>query len=230
MRIFLVVFTVLALNSGVLNAEDSRREIVVIGEGRVSASPDMATIQVGVQRNARTAGEAMRLTSTDASNVLAKLKELGVEDRDIQTTNISLSPRFQRSNDGSPPRVTGYIASNSLSVRVRDLDDLGGLLDQVVGQGTNTLNGVFFSVADPDPLRDQARELAVKNARSKAELLASAAGVEVGDVLEINELGGGGSMPLQRSVLMEASDAVPIAAGEIDFNQSVTVIFKIAEE
>ena len=231
MRILWSVLVVLAL--GVPQgsaAEDMERRIIVNGEGTVSASPDMATVFVGVSRQARRAEQALGDASKAAAAVLARLEAEGIETRDIQTRNIALSPQYARSNDGSAPRVTGYVASNDLVVRVRDFDRLGTVLDAIVEDGANAMNGLAFDIQERGDLEQIARAGAVTDARSKAEVLADAAGVTLGDVVSISE-GGGGAMPFaaDRGMLMEARSAVPIAGGEIDIRAQVTMVFAIAD-
>ena len=207
----------------------TERQIVVVGEGSVSTAPDMAVVNIGVSREARKAGDALSEASAAMDTVLARISGAGIEPRDVQTTNVSLSPLWQHNNDGSAPRVTGYVATNDLSVRVRDLDALGGLLDAVVGDGANALNGISFAVADPRPLEDQARIEAVHDAITKAGLLASAAKITLGPIQSISEAGAAPpEQPMFRGAMMEAA-AVPVAAGEIDIHQSVTIVFGIAD-
>ncbi|MGI9393891.1 MAG: SIMPL domain-containing protein [Boseongicola sp.] len=229
MRILPIFAFVLALGANAVFAEERAREIVVTGEGIASAAPDMATIRIGVAREARLAGDALRMTSDAMTAVLALLENAGIATRDVQTTNVSLNPRYQRTNDGRPPRVVGYIASNDLMVRVRDLEKLGGVLDAVVSKGANAMNGIFFAVADPAPHETEARRAAVADALAKAEVLAAAAGVALGPVMSIRE-GGAAPMPgpVMRSMAMEES-AVPIAGGEIDIRSQVTIVFAIGE-
>ena len=211
-----------------LSAQDTSREITVTGEGRVSSEPDMAVIVLGVTREARTASEAMRGTSEALTKVLRDVKSAGVEPRDVQTSSISLSPRWDHSKNNAPPRVTGYVASNTLTIRARDLDRLGNLLDDVVGSGANTMHGLSFAIAEPRPLEDEARTAAVKDARAKAALLAEAAGVELGAVVTIREgqpsTSGG---PFVQGRAMMESAAVPVASGEVDIRIFVTVVFQI---
>ncbi|NNE86496.1 MAG: SIMPL domain-containing protein [Silicimonas sp.] len=207
---------------------DEVRTVTVTGEGRISAEPDMAILRLGVSREARKASDAMRLASEAATVVLALVKASGVEARDVQTSNVSLSPRWQNERN-TAPRIVGYVASNDLSVRVRDLENLGALMDAVVSDGANQMNGLSFAIAEPRPLQDEARKAAVADARAKAELLAASAGVSLGQVITISELGGGQPpVAMARSTMMEAS-AVPIATGEVDFHARVTIIFGIAE-
>ena len=209
-------------------AQDSvQRQIVVQGQGVVQAAPDMAIVQVGVVQEARTAGEAMDQASRAAAGVLERIAATGIEDRDVQTANISLHPRMQH-NSGNAPRVVGYVSSNNLSVRVRDLAVLGGLLDAVVGDGANSMNGLSFTIDERGPLESEARALAVADARAKAEILAEAAGVELGPVQSISEQGVGfqPQMLSRGAVAMEAM-AAPVAAGELDIRVSVTMVFAI---
>ena len=211
-------------------AEDGERRIVVSGEGVISAEPDMATIFVGVSRQARLAEDALQSASEATATVLARLEAEGIAPRDIQTRNIGLSPQYARNNDGSRPRVTGYVASNDLMVRVRAFDRLGAVLDAIVVDGANTMNGLSFDVAGRLDLEQEARAQAVGIAREKAEVLAEAAGVTLGSVLTISE-GGAGPVPFaaDRGMMMEARAAVPVAGGEIDVRASVTMVFEIAD-
>jgi len=231
MRILWMVFVVLiAVSPQVALADDTDRGIVVSGEGTVSAAPDMATVFVGVSRQARRAGDALQEASEGAAAVLARLASEGIAPRDIQTRNIGLSPQYARSNDGSPPRVTGYVASNDLMVRVRDFDRLGAVLDAIVVDGANAMNGLSFDIQERDELEQVARAQAVGVAREKAEVLAKAAGVTLGAVLTISE-GGAGAAPFaaDQGLMMEARSAVPIAGGEIDIRATVTIVFAIAD-
>jgi len=208
-------------------ADDVSRQIVVTGAGIVSTTPDMAVVQLGVTREARTASMAMAETNEAAARVLVQVDTAGIEARDVQTSSINLSPVWDHSNS-RPPQVRGYVASNNLSVRVRDLTGLGGLLDTLIADGVNNLNGLTFSVAETGPLETEARSKAVRDARAKAETLADAAGVALGPVLQISE--GGGPVapaPMMRGATMEA--AMPVAAGEVDVRVSVKVIFGIGD-
>ncbi len=227
---FLAILSVSLLGFSPLHAEDAvQRHIAVSGEGVVSQAPDMAMVTLGVSREARLAGQAMRATSEAMAEVLLGLESAGLETRDIQTTNIGLFPRYERTNDGRQPRVVGYIASNDVQIRVRDLDALGGILDAVVGDGANQMNGIQFMLSDPSSAMDEARAAAVADARAKADVLATAAGVTLGDVLSIRE-GGGANVPgpMVRGMAMEQA-AVPIAGGEVDTRTQVSIIFAIAE-
>ncbi|NNE79847.1 MAG: SIMPL domain-containing protein [Silicimonas sp.] len=231
MRFAATILTLFLVTSPLAAKAEEIREIIVTGEGRVSTEPDMAVISLGVTREARTASEAMKDANVAVAKVLEDVEKAGVLPRDVQTASISLSPRWDHSKNNAPPQVTGYVASNTLSVRVRDLDLLGGLLDTVVGSGANTMNGLGFRVADPRPLEDEARVAAVNDARAKAGLLAEAGGARLGPVRTITE----GAvqvpgMPIAQGRMMMESSAVPVATGEIDIRVSVTVVFSIEDD
>ena len=210
----------------VAGAEDTPPHIAVTAVGTASATPDMATVSLGVSREARTASQAMEAVASAADAVLAEIASAGIEARDVQTASLNLNPVWDQGNS-RPPQVRGYVASTVLSVRVRDLDALGGLLDAVVGEGANTLNGLSFGIAAPEPLEALARADAVRQARAKAETLAEAAGVTLGAIQSISEGGGAISpAPMMRGTMMEAA-MVPVAAGELDLSVTVTVVYGI---
>ena len=223
------VFLALPLAQTVL-AQDLPATITVSAEGHVAVSPDLATITLGVTTQGDTAAEAMRSNSTALGAVLDRLRGAGIEDRDLQTSNLSLNPNWQGQNDGAAPQIMGYIASNMLTVRVRDLDKVGEVLDAVVSDGANTLNGISFDLADPDPAMDKARTNAVLTARARAELLATAAGVKLGQILSISEGGGMSSpQPMYRMQADMVGSAVPVAGGEVGISASVTMVFAITQ-
>ena len=207
------------------------RTIVVTGEGRAEAVPDMATVTLGMTAEAPTAAEALRATSEAITKALAVLDAAGIEARDRQTTGLSLSPVWDYGRDGSrPPRITGYRASNGLAVRVRDLSGLGALLDAVVADGANQLAGLTFSLSDPVPAMDAARRNAVADARRKAELYAEAAGVGLGPLIRLSEAGTVTPRPMSMRSEMVLADAapVPIAEGEVALRATVELVFEIA--
>ncbi|AXQ93160.1 SIMPL domain-containing protein [Cereibacter azotoformans] len=227
----LMLCTAVALPAGALSgaalAETPR--LTVTGEGMVAGRPDLATITLGVTSEGATAAEAMSDNSANLARVLERLKGAGIEDRDLQTTGLSLNPNWTQGPDGSAPRIEGYVASNMLTVRVRDLARLGSVLDEAVQDGANTLHGVSFALADPEPAMDEARRKAVAKARARAELLTGAAGVTLGPILEIRE--GGDDyrppMPMYREAAMGAP--VPVAEGEIETSARVTLVYEIVQ-
>jgi hypothetical protein len=201
-------------------------QITVTGEGRVDRVPDLATISLGVTTQADSAAAAMAANSTGVAAVLASLAAAGIAERDIKTSGLSLNPNWT-GYDSSAPRIDGYTAANLVTVQVRAVDDLGRVLDAAVQDGANTLNGLTFGLADPGPAMDEARSLAVADARRRATLLAEAAGVKLGPILSISDSPGGGApSPVYR--MEAAAQPVPVAAGEVTLTASVTVTWAIA--
>lgn len=200
--------------------------VTVAGTGTVSAAPDMAEISTGVVTQAPTAAQALAANSQAMERLLQALAALGVAGRDIQTTNISVSPLRRQGRDGQPPEITGYEVTNQVRVKVRDLSRLGRVLDQQVGHGANLVHGIQFGRQEPAPLLDEARKRAMADARRKAELYAAAAALKVGRVVAVQEAGGA-SPRSEMAPRMAMSAAVPVAPGEQEIQASVTVTFTL---
>ena len=205
------------------------RTITVPGEGRVSVRADVAELRVGIActeetvQGARTAGAVAR------NGVLSRLRTLGVKDRDIQTSILSMTPAYDYSSNRNPPKLIGYALTNTVSVTVRDLERVGDVIDGALTSGATTLDGVSFRVADPAPVQRQAREIAVADARARAETLAAAGGVRLGAVVAIVE--GSAETPFTpypavRS-MMAKDESTPVEAGMNEIAVAVTVTFTI---
>jgi len=206
------------------------RTITIIGHGEVKMAPDLAIITLGVMNSAATAREALDANNTAMNNVLTGLKSAGIAATDIQTSNFSISPRYDFGQDNrQPPRVVAYDVSNTVTITVRKLETLGAVLDQTVSQGSNQINGIMFSVADPGPAQDEARKLAVADAKRKAKLFADAAGIGLGDVLSLSEAVGypPPAPTFRKSMQSEAASAVPIAQGEQTVSVDVNIVWEI---
>ena len=202
--------------------------ITVTGEASIAATPDMATVSLGVTTEGATAAEAMAANSAALTAVIDRLSAAGIAEHDLQTANLSLNPNWTGYEEGGRPRITNYMAMNMLNVRVRDLAGLGAVLDASIADGVNTLNGITFDLSAPRPVQDEARRTAMADATAKAELYAQAAGVRLGKILSIAEQANyGGPMP----VFMEAKAAapVPVASGQIALQSQVTVVYEIAD-
>jgi uncharacterized protein YggE len=202
----------------------------VTGTGEVSVAPDMATLRIGVETRGDSAAAAVAANNEAAQAVIAAIKGNGVADKDIQTSNFSVSPVYDETSYQRPggPRIIGYQATNQVAARVRDLDRLPGLLDATVGSGANRIDGLEFGLADDTAAADEARRLAVEDARRKAEVYAEAAGVRLGPVRSIGE-GGGGPIPYyDRAMRAEAAAAVPIERGQTTVAASVHIVWEIA--
>jgi len=218
-------------------AQDSQPtpRIVVTGEGSASIAPDMAVLTLTVLREGKTAREALDANSVAMQDVLDAMKAEGVAERDLQTANFSIEPQYyypprKSSGEAEQPRITGYIVRNSLTVRLRDLDKLGGVLDKAVTLGVNQGGNIAFTNDDPSATVEKARTEAMKNAIAKAKTLTEAAGIGLGKVLEISEVSTP-SIPEPyakvRSAMVESADAVPVAAGENAYTVTVNVTFAL---
>ncbi len=199
----------------------------VSAEGRTTRVPDIATIRAGVVSQAPTAAAALADNAQRMARVLAALKRGGIAARDIATANVGLSPQY-RYTDGQPPALTGYQATNTVSVRFRDVAKAGGVLDTLVAQGANQIDGPNLSIDQPDAALDEARTDAVKQARTRADLYAAAAGMKVVRVISIAEAGqnAGGPTPPVRFRVQRAADAqTSIAPGEQDVTVTLSVRF-----
>ena len=219
------VLVALGLFSGNAKAEEIQRTITITGQGQVSVKPDLAIVETGVVTQAKTAAEALTANTQAMQAVFDAIKELGIEDRDMRTSQFSVNAIHTRPERGEASRISGYQVSNLVSITLRNLDRVGEVMDRVVSTGSNELRGIRFQVEKPGPLMDGAREDAVKDALRKAKIYVAAAGVALGPVLTINEHGGGGRpQPVfARAMAMEAAD-VPIAAGEQTLSTSVTLV------
>jgi uncharacterized protein YggE len=224
----LAILVLAAALTGAAMADEAPRTISVSAEGQVEAVPDMATVSLGVVKEAATAGKAMAATSEAATRVLARLADFGIDPRDIQTGQLTLNPVWSDGGSTGRAKITGFSAVNSLTVRVRDLGRLGAIMDAVIDDGANDFNGLNFGVTDPAPLVDQARAKAVAEARSIAAQLAAGAGVDLGPVMSISEMGGGMPQPMKMDAMAMRS-SVPIAAGEVALSVSVSMVFAIAQ-
>ena len=199
----------------------------ITGVGSVEAAPDMASLSIGVTTQGETASAALAANSAAMEAVMARLTAAGVEARDMQTSNLSVNPNWTGYDSGSPT-ISGYVAANLLTVTIRDLAGLGQVLDAAVQDGANTLNGLSFGFTDPRPLMDEARKEAVADARARAELLATAAGVTLGRVVSISEgTPMQGPIPMYKAEL--AAAPVPIAGGEVDVEATVTIFYEIVQ-
>ena len=204
----------------------TRLEISATGE--VQRTPDLATIGAGVVKQASNAGTAMADNARAMTATIAALKRAGVVERDIQTASLSLQPQY-RYGDNQPPVLTGYQASNRVTVRLRDLAKAGGVIDALVAAGANQIDGPTLSIDKPEPALDDARTAALASARARAELYARAAGLHVRRIVSISETGDGARPPVMPMMMKmaRAQGDTPIAAGESTLSVSLQVTFEL---
>ena len=201
-------------------ASEEARGLTVTGAGSVKVVPDVVTWSFGVQTDAATARDALRLNSTEIAKVIEALKSAGVADKDLQTQQVSLFPRT--SQDGT--KVVGYSATNSVSAIVRDLAKAGAVVDAATEAGANQVSGPSLTVSDSEGFYAQALDKAYAQALAKARRLAAKAGVRLGRPLQITE--GGQATPIPFAEGAKAA-GVPIEAGTTEIAASVTVTFAI---
>jgi len=206
------------------------RSITVNGSGKVFMAPDLANINIGVHTEGEDAGTAMDENTAQVNRVIEALRAQGVAANDIQTTSFNIYPSQQYGPNNEVVSVR-YMVDNLVYVTVRDLSTLGNLLEAVVSSGANSINGITFDAADKSASQTAARKQAVDNARSLAEELASAAGVELGEIQSINIYTNNGVFPLYdmgRGGGMGAAAAeVPIQTGQLSITADVTMVFEI---
>jgi uncharacterized protein len=206
--------------------EAPRPSITVTGYGKVLYVPDIGYIHVGISSNAWTAAEAWKKNEESVKKIFEELRKLGVEEKDLKTSNVSVQTRYQY-EDKKQPKFMGYTVSYDLSVTVRKLDQMGAMLDSMMEGGANQNMNISFGCSKLDELIDDARARAVADARKKATLYVTGAGAMVGDVLGISDTPYAlpvRNFPIDAVALKEGKASLPIAAGEqeIDINLTVT--------
>lgn len=223
--------------------------ISVTGNGTVTVTPDVAQLSVGVQARAATVAEARSIAARAQEAVLASLKANGIQDRDIKTQGLNIRPEYGSRPLATPapaaptrppstpipagePVIVAYVMTNTVSVRVRNLDSVSKVVDEAVAAGGDVvrLNGISFTVDEPERFAAEARELAVKDAHARAEALAKLAGVQLGKPRAINEylgpnVGRGGAVA---AAAPTADVATPISPGETEVTMQVSIVYEVS--
>ncbi len=203
--------------------------IAVSGVGTVVTAPDVADLRLGVTFTRPTVRAARADAAAAMTKVIAGLKALGIAEKDIQTTNISLQPAYDYASNANPPRITGYTLSNGVAVTVRDLDKVGDAIDNSLAAGATTFDGVSFRVDDPAKAQQQARTDAMTQARGHANTLAAAAGVTITGVASISETSAQTPYPIYYGAAAGAAKdvATPVQVGTTDVTITVSVVYLI---
>lgn len=214
--------------------------LTVNAEGSSTAEPDMAFFGAGVTTQGDTASAALAENSRKMTQVVAALKRAGIADKDIQTSNLNLNPIYaqpKRLPDGSVEdqgqRIIGYQVNNQVSVKQRKLGDYGKVIDALVSAGANQVNGPNFQLSKPDAAQDEARNEAMRIARQRAQLYATAAGLRIVGVVSISESGGYTPQPVMYDRIMvtsrsAAAPAPPVMGGELETKVNVSVQYELA--
>jgi hypothetical protein len=225
-----------ALPAGAAYAQDlpvrpiSGTRLDVVAMGEVTRVPDIVRISAGVMTTAPTASAALAENARRMTSVRAALRAAGIAERDIQTSAINLNPNYRHDERGGTPTLMGYQAHNEVTVKFRDIANSGRILDALVAQGANSLNGPMLAIEKPEEALDEARTKALTNARARAELYARATGKRVGRILAISEAAmGGRPMPMMREAIMVTGSAAStdIAPGEQSIGVNLAVSFEL---
>jgi uncharacterized protein len=209
--------------------------ISISAEGKVSATPDTATVNLGILVEGDTAEEVQDESSEKINKVVAFVEGQGINENDIQTSGFNINPRYNYTDGKS--KIIGYQASQSVVVKIKNIDESSELVGQILSgatdNGANQINGVSFGLDDPDELKNQARKLAIANAKEKASELAKEAGLKLGKIVSLSESGGNTPFPyVERSVSSDlgiggGGVAPNIQPGSQEITQTMTITFEL---
>lgn len=203
--------------------------IKVAAHGEVRRVPDVAEVGVGVVTQAPEAKAALEANAVQMNRVVAAVKRAGIADKDVQTSGVSLQPQYQY-GENVPPKLSGYQAHNRVSVKVRDVAKVGDVLDALVSQGANQIDGPSFTLDKPEAALDDARRIALDNARARAALYAKALGLEVRRIVSIDETGTGFEPPrpmMMAKAEMAMDASTPVLPGEQAHGVTLNVVFEL---
>lgn len=201
----------------------------ISSNAEASRVPDVATLSAGVVTQAADGNSAMRQNAQQMDKVLAAIKAAGIAERDVQTSGINLSPQY-RYAENEAPKITGYQASNTVSLKVRDITRLGKVLDALAAEGANQINGPHFEIDQPEPVHDEARLAALEKAQARARTYAKALGLQVRRIVSISEGGGGNFRPVMMRAAaapMAADVSTPVSPGETTVSVNLDVVFEL---
>ena len=205
----------------------TRLEVSATGEA--ARVPDLAIISAGVVTRQTTATAAIQENAARMERVLSALKRAGIEERDVQTSSINLNPEY-RYQENRAPQLVGYTASNQVSIRFRDIRNTGKILDALVGEGANQINGPTLTIDKPEAALDEARLKALANGRARADVYARALGRRVARIVSISESGGSSPVPPPMQMMMEAraqSADSKILPGEQKLQVTLSIVFDL---
>jgi|RifCSP13_1_1023834.scaffolds.fasta_scaffold119421_1 hypothetical protein len=226
--LFLIASATLQPLPALAHDEPQKRTISLVATGAVKTTPDKVDISTGVTSEAKSAREALDQNTEAMAKVVEALKGEGIEPKDTQTTNFSVSPVYEQRKEGTAPFIVGYRVTNAVRITVRDTKKLGAILDKVVSLGANQIDSIEFGVEEPEVLKDEARKLALKTVTDNAKLYAEAAGVGLGQILSISEEESSYQPRFAPAATrMEMAKDVPIEAGTASVEVRVRVSWEI---
>lgn len=206
--------------------------VSISASGEASAVPDMANISAGVVTEAEDSEKAMRDNAEQMDKLIKAIHKAGIDKKDVQTSGISLSPRYHYQQD-QKPQITGYVARNTVSVKVREIKELGKVLDALAAAGANQIHGPNLEIGEPEPVMAEARQQALEKAQQRAETYAKALGMKVRRIVSISESGSGGMppRPMMRAEMAaaKADVATPVAPGETTVSVNLELVFELED-
>lgn len=230
MKPILVALVALAVLPSAGVAQTDPPMLRVQGAAELRVAPDLATVRLGVVAEAPAAGPAQRQASDAIQAVFDALRGLGIDDRQVQTGRLTLSPVYTNSRPGEASTISGYRAANTVSVRLELIDQVGAVIDAALGAGANELQGVVFGLADDEPERREALQQAIAEARGKAAAMADALDVSLASILSVTEESVFVQRPtleFSRAMALQAGASTPVAAGEVTVSASVSIVYRI---
>ena len=221
------------------NSIQPETTLQINAEAKINQAPDIAYITAGVTEERATASEAMTAQSASMNGVFSALQKAGIAAKDMQTSGLSLYPRYDylevKQRDGTTrgeQKLAGYVATNNVTARVRNLDTLGATIDSLVKAGGNTFSGVSFAIEDDKEIKNRARTQAMKDAIAKAEMYAAASGMRVARIVTISEGYEYSPQPMMMAraeMAMDGAAPTPVAGGEVGVTASVSVLFELVK-
>ncbi|SDJ54155.1 SIMPL domain-containing protein [Microbulbifer yueqingensis] len=225
----------LALSGGCGNGVEGQPTgtlVSISAQGEASKVPDVAEISAGVVTEATESNEAMKANAEQMEKLIDAIAKAGIDKKDVQTSGISLTPRYAARPDNQGPnrQITGYMARNTVRITVREVDELGEVLDKMAEAGANNIYGPSFSIGEPEPLRAEAREKALQQARERAEAYAGALDMKVARIVSISEGSQGGMpRPMMRAEMASADARTPVAPGETTVSVNLELVFELVD-
>ncbi|MGN7725781.1 SIMPL domain-containing protein [Luteimonas sp. 22616] len=224
-----LTMTACAQNAAPASAATSDGTLLsVSAQAEASRVPDVASLSTGVVTQAVDANAALAANAKQMNQVMAAIKAAGIAEKDIQTSGINVNPQYKYT-DNQPPTITGYQASNTVSIKVREIGKLGEVLDALVASGANQVNGPSFEIDQPEAVYDEARRAALEKAQQRAQMYAKSLGMKVHRIVSISE--GGGFQPPRPMMMAKASfdraESSPVSPGETTLTANLDVVFEL---
>ena len=228
----LVVFLGVEI-SHVANTATTTNTVSFSGEGKVTATPDIAVISASILTQGKDSKAAQDSNSVKSKAVADFLKKEGIDDKDVKTSNYNINPQYVYPPNGGQPSISGYQVSESYEIKVRDLTKVSAVLDGLVSAGANQVNNLGLQIENPDELQTQARQMAIDNAKKKADELEKQVGISLGRIVNFSENSAGSPIPMYYDLKSQASGmggggpAPEISNGQNDITVDVTITYQI---